>query len=214
MKKRLLCFTLFAAIIVSTLAIPVAAASQTDLENQIAQCKKNKSVAHEMAECARYLGYAEDSVIITEAQDIWRRNHAQQRQAQAEMEELKRPKYSEEELDLLSRLVYAEAGCTWIPDWVQQAVASVVINRVNSPVYPGTIREVIYQPGQYGPAWSGSIERPADARTIENCRKVLENGSTLPASVMGQNGHAGGDGIYTTYYDETLGTTIYFTYVY
>lgn len=212
MKKRLLCFTLLAAIIVSTLAIPVAAASQTDLENQIAQCKKNKSVAHEMAECARYLGYAEDSEIITEAQDIWKRNHTQQRQAQSELEELMRPKYSEEELDLLARLVYAEAGCTWIPDWVQQAVASVVINRVNSPVYPGTIREVIYQPGQYGPAWSGSIERAADARTIANARAVLENGSTLPANVTGQAGFISGGGMYTSYYDSVLGTTIYFSY--
>ena len=214
MKKRLLCFTLLLEIIASVLAMPVSAATIQELEEERAQCRRNMDVAHEMAENARYLGFSEDSTIIREAQRIWWANHDRRKAALAEIEELSKPIYSEADLDLLSRLVYAEAGCTWIPDWVQQAVASVVINRVNSPVYPGTIREVIYQPGQYGPAWSGSIERPADARTIENCRKVLENGSTLPASVMGQNGTATGNGVYTTYYDSVLGTTIYFTYVY
>jgi spore germination cell wall hydrolase CwlJ-like protein len=212
MKKKLLCFTLLLAIIVSTIATPVSAATIQELEEERAQCRRNMDVAHEMAENARYLGFPEDSTIIKEAQRIWWENHDRRKAALAEIEELSKPSYSNADLDLLSRLVYAEAGCTWIPDWVQQAVASVVINRVNSPVYPGTIREVIYQPGQYGPAWSGSIERPADARTIENCRKVLENGSTLPANVTGQAGFISGGGMYTSYYDSVLGTTIYFSY--
>ena len=66
------------------------------------------------------------------------------------------PSYTQADLDLLSRLIYAEAGCTWIPDWVQQMVGSVVLNRVESEYYPDTIREVIYQPGQYAPTWDGS----------------------------------------------------------
>lgn len=209
MIKKLLCFTLLLAIIVSTLAMPVSAATQDDLAAEIAQCRQNKTVAHEMAENARYLGFAEDGTIITEAQRVYMENHRRQRELQAELD---KPRYSAEDLDLLSRLVYAEAGCDWIPDWVQQAVASVVINRVNSPVYPNTIREVIYQPGQYGPAWSGSIERTASERTIANCRYVLENGSTLPANVTGQAGFISGGGMYTSYYDSVLGTTIYFSY--
>ena len=51
------------------------------------------------------------------------------------------PKYTQEDLDLLARIIYAEAGCTWIPNWVQQLVGSVVLNRVASPYYPDTIRE-------------------------------------------------------------------------
>jgi hypothetical protein len=41
---------------------------------------------------------------------------------------------------------------------------------------------------------------------------VLENGSTLPANVTGQAGFISGGGIYTSYYDSVLGTTIYFSY--
>ena len=210
--KRMLCLTATLLLAFGVLAMPVAAVSIQELEEERAQCRRNMDVAHEMAENARYLGFPEDSTIIKEAQRIWWANHDRRKAALSEIEELQRPSYSEADLDLLSRLVYAEAGCTWIPDWVQQAVASVVINRVNSPVYPGTIRAVIYQPGQYDPAWSGSIERPADARTIENCRYVLENGSTLPANVTGQAGFISGGGMYTSYYDSVLGTTIYFSY--
>ncbi len=121
-------------------------------------------------------------------------------------------KYTEEDLDLLARLIYAEVGCTWIPDWVQRMVGSVVLNRVESSYYPDTIREVIYQPGQYAPTWNGSIHWTPDARTIENARYVLENGSICPSNVVGQNSIITGSGVYKSYYDSILGTTVYFCY--
>lgn len=126
----------------------------------------------------------------------------------AEME--KKP-YKAEDLDLLSRVVYAEAGCDWFPDWVQQAVASVVINRVKSKVYPNTIRGVIYQPGQYGCVSNGSFYASPSFKAIENARRILEYGSTLPAGVIGQSGAATGK-VHSQYYDSVLGSTIYFCY--
>ena len=129
------------------------------------------------------------------------------------MEEDQKPKYTEEELDLLARVIYAEVGCTWIPDWVQRMVGSVVLNRVESPYYPDTIYDVIYQPGQYAPTWDGSIHKTPDARTIENARYVLENGSVCPSNVVGQNSIVTGSGVYTSYHDSILGTTVYFCYL-
>lgn len=119
--------------------------------------------------------------------------------------------YTASDLDLLSRVVFAEAGCDWFPDWVQQAVASVVINRVTSKAYPNTIREVVYQPGQYGCVWNGSVYRTPSTKAVENAKYVLENGSTLPAGVIGQTGASNGKA-YTSYYDRTLGVTIWFCY--
>ena len=121
--------------------------------------------------------------------------------------------YTQADLDLLSRLIYAEAGCTWIPDWVQRMVGSVVLNRVESQYYPDTIREVIYQPGQYAPTWDGSLQKTPDARTIENARYLLEHGSICPENVVGQNSIVTGSGVYRSYYDSILGTTIYFCYL-
>lgn len=129
------------------------------------------------------------------------------------MEKDQKPKYTEEELDLLARVIYAEVGCTWIPDWVQRMVGSVVLNRVESPYYPDTIYDVIYQPGQYAPTWDGSIHKTPDARTIENARYVLENGSVCPSNVVGQNSIVTGSGVYTSYHDSILGTTVYFCYL-
>lgn len=131
----------------------------------------------------------------------------------AAMEADSKPKYTQEDLDLLARIIYAEAGCTWIPNWVQQLVGSVVLNRVASPYYPDTIREVIYQPGQYSPTWDGSINKKPVARTIANAKYLLEHGSMCPETVIGQNSIVTGSGIYKSYYDSVLGTTIYFCYM-
>ncbi len=119
------------------------------------------------------------------------------------------PTYSDEDLYWLSRVVYAEAGCNWFPDWVQQAVASVVVNRVNDSRYPNTIRDVIFQSGQYGCVNNGSIYNTPTSKVVTNCKYVLEHGSTLPSYVIGQSGMALGP-VYTSYYDSVLGTTIYF----
>jgi N-acetylmuramoyl-L-alanine amidase len=73
---------------------------------------------------------------------------------------------SEEELDLLVRLVHAEAaGESYIG---KVAVAASVLNRVDSPDYPNTITDVIYQVVgdsgyQYTPVANGRINQPGDA---------------------------------------------------
>ncbi|HHV55499.1 MAG TPA: LysM peptidoglycan-binding domain-containing protein [Firmicutes bacterium] len=59
---------------------------------------------------------------------------------------------SEEEIELLARLVQAEAGAESYLGRV--AVAAVVVNRVRSPQFPDTIKDVIYQPGQFPPVFS------------------------------------------------------------
>ena len=124
--------------------------------------------------------------------------------------------YTDEELDWLSRIIYAEAGSNWIPDWVQLYAGSVILNRVESPLFPNsnTIYEVIHQnnPIQYSPAYSGAINNTPDERTIENARKLLEVGSVLPANVIFQAEFKQGSGVFVSYYDSTLKTTTYFCY--
>lgn len=124
-----------------------------------------------------------------------------------------KPKYTEEDLDLLARIINAEAGCSWIPDWVQQCVGSVVLNRVKSPRFPNTIPDVIYQPGQYYPKGSSTLNLTPDARTVENARYLLEHGSILPDNVVFQSNLVAGSGIFKSYYDRWLGTTTYFCYL-
>ncbi len=66
---------------------------------------------------------------------------------------------SPDELDLLARLVAAEArGETYTG---QVAVAAVVLNRMDSPLFPSDLRQVIYQPRQFQPVDHGTIHQPA-----------------------------------------------------
>ena len=119
------------------------------------------------------------------------------------------PSYTDDDLYWLSHVVFAEAGCDWFPDWVQRDVASVVLNRVNDPRYPDTIKDVIFDPYQYSCVDNGSIYSTPTQQCIDNARYVLENGSTLPSSVIGQSAYAWGP-VYKSYYDSILGTTIKF----
>lgn len=119
----------------------------------------------------------------------------------------------DDDVDLLARLLTCEMGCSWIADEQQLYVGSVVLNRVASDLFPDTLQEVIYQPGQYAPAISGWIETvQPDERTIGNARWLLENGSVLPENVLYQSTVVQGP-VYDCYYDSTLGTTTYYCYL-
>lgn len=62
---------------------------------------------------------------------------------------------SSSDLNLLSRLVYAEARGE--PYTGQVAVASVVLNRVKSSSFPNSVAGVIYQPGAFSVVSDGQI---------------------------------------------------------
>ena len=120
------------------------------------------------------------------------------------------PKYTEEDLDLLARLLWREMGSRWIPDEEQLKTGSVVLNRMAHPAFPDTLREVIYQPGQYAPAMGGTLSTAEpDQRTKDNARRLLEQGSVLPPDVVYQSGSIQGP-VHSSYYDRILGTTTYY----
>lgn len=121
--------------------------------------------------------------------------------------------YTEDDVDLLARLLTAEMGMSWVDDEMQLYVGSVVLNRMNHPLYPDTLYDVIYDKGQYSPTWTGTINNTPDERTIANARLLLEEGSILPENVIFQANFPQGDGTYYKYYDEILGTTTYFCYL-
>jgi hypothetical protein len=113
---------------------------------------------------------------------------------------------SEEDIDLLAHLIYAEAGSSWIPDETLYYVGSVVLNRVNSKYYPDTLYEVIYQKGQYACTWDGNIEKTPTERCYTIAEDLLINGSVLPENVLYQAQFKQGSGVYS--YQDNL----YFCY--
>ncbi|MDE5416351.1 cell wall hydrolase [Alkalihalobacterium chitinilyticum] len=79
--------------------------------------------------------------------------------------------FSKKELDLLARIVRAEAQTE--PFEGKVAVADVVLNRLESSQFPDTIKEVIYQPRQFQPVSNGQINKPADQESIEAVAAAL-----------------------------------------
>lgn len=83
--------------------------------------------------------------------------------------------YSEEELDLLARLIMAETQTE--PYQAKVAVGAVVINRVESGLFADTIKGVINQNingyYQFTPVANGWINNPANADSVNAAKEAL-----------------------------------------
>ena len=94
----------------------------------------------------------------------------------------------------LSCALYHE--CRGLNDEAQIAVASVILNRVNSDKFPNTIFEVITQPGQYAFVVDEIIWGEPDERAMKNAEYVYWNGSQIPENVLFQSEFIQGSGIW------------------
>ena len=81
--------------------------------------------------------------------------------------------YSNSDLELLARCVSAEARGE--PYQGQVAVAAVILNRVNSASFPGSIAGVVYQPGAFSSVNDGQINMEPTA-SARNAAQEAMNG--------------------------------------
>lgn len=88
---------------------------------------------------------------------------------------------SREDMELIAKLVWAEAQGECIEG--QQAVAEVVLNRVRSDRFPGTVQDVIYAEGQFR-----SVDKLEDAKPWqaqwEAVEKAVYGPYVLPEGVV------------------------------
>ncbi|MGD9567465.1 MAG: LysM peptidoglycan-binding domain-containing protein [Sedimentibacter sp.] len=93
--------------------------------------------------------------------------------------------YSNEELDLLARLIMAETEGQ--PYEAMVAVGSVVMNRVESGLFAPTITEVINQKidgyYQFTPVQNGWINRPASEESIRAAKEALSGVDTTDGAI-------------------------------
>ena len=91
---------------------------------------------------------------------------------------------------LMVQLVTGEAGADYCPDLDQYCVMGVVENRIASEKYPDTIKEVIFQDGQYQCTWDGNFYKTPTDRTKENVKYYLRGNVELgmPSDVLYQSG--------------------------
>lgn len=77
-----------------------------------------------------------------------------------------------DDLQLLGCIVWAEAGNQDIHG--KELVADVVLNRVDDPRFPDTIREVIFQKGQFSTVKDGALDR-AYYNVTQECFDAVSN---------------------------------------
>jgi hypothetical protein len=116
------------------------------------------------------------------------------------------PTYTEDDLFCMAAAIYNEAGGDMCSDETRLLVGYVILNRVNSPGFPNTIREVLEAKGQYGKFyWTGvkfadrsskPEEQHAVERAYEIAKRVLSEPSTIPETVVFQAEFEQGTGVY------------------
>jgi len=82
--------------------------------------------------------------------------------------------YSDEDMLLLAKITMVEAG--YEPYEGQLAVANVILNRVEDPRFPDTIRDVIYAPSQFPPAHNGLLDRAEPNESVWEAVKAAVEG--------------------------------------
>ena len=114
--------------------------------------------------------------------------------------------YSEDDLFYLAAAVCREAGGE--SEEIQLLVANVIMNRVNSSLYPNTIYEVLTQYKQYGTMWKYGISFPdwADQKVKDQCysvaKRILEGERYCPENVLFQAEFEQGSGTFKQFGDD------------
>ena len=97
-----------------------------------------------------------------------------------------------DDLLLLSRLIDAMAGSDWLTEDFRLCVGEVVLNRVASPEFPNTLREVVYQRGQYtvtqGARFASLIPRREDPEGQNKHKRQREQARRQPERSLSRNG--------------------------
>lgn len=108
----------------------------------------------------------------------------------------------QEALDILAKVVKNEADPQWC-EWEHSvAVAVVVLNRVASPYFPNTVREVVAAPGQYLPAYTRDF---ADTPRLcyEVAKAALDGDHDVPADCYWQDTSIQGTSIWKAFTVDT-----------
>lgn len=89
---------------------------------------------------------------------------------------------TQDDLEILYKITSAEWGTG--SQEQQEYIASVILNRVLCTDWPNTIRDVVYQEGQFQPTWDGGIDRVNPSETTKAAvNAVIQKGDTTGGAV-------------------------------
>lgn len=146
------------------LCVIIATPASADYDGARVTTAKQDAL-HQAAEILRAAGYAEDSTEIRTLSAAWWQE--------------------EEDLNIIAKTIQYEANpqyCGWEHS---VAVGVVVLNRVASPYFPDTVREVVAAPGQYLPAYTWGFEN-ISRLSYEAAKAAMDGDHDVPSDCYWQ----------------------------
>jgi spore germination cell wall hydrolase CwlJ-like protein len=144
--------------------------------------KENTKLKADISELENKTSELENKVSALEKQITNQKSLASNKQNSANSSKEKRNYNATlNDRETLARLVFLEANMESLE--CQKAIASVIINRVNSGYWGNTVNSVIYAKNQFTPASRIPYTTPT-ATNYEAVDYVLNNGATLPSYVL------------------------------
>lgn len=120
-----------------------------------------------------------------------RQEEEARKKAEEERRAARRIKYTDEDYQVLLRIVQAEAGICDPKGKI--LVADVIINRVLSGKFPDSVKAVVYQPSQFQPVSNGTINTvKVTAETIECVDRALAGEDYSKGALYFMNRRASG----------------------
>ena len=159
---RLFIFCIF--VIVAALAWIMASNARAYEGERITTAKQD--ALHQAAELLRAAGFSEDNATIKALSAEWWRQ--------------------QEDLDIVAKVIAHEADPQWC-EWEHSvAVGAVVINRVRSPFFPDTVREVVAAPGQYLEAYTYGFDA-TPRLAYEAAKAAMDGDHDVPEDAFWQD---------------------------
>lgn len=118
-------------------------------------------------------------------------------------------KISYDELVLLAKIIHSEAGSDWLSMEWKMAVGEVLLNRVESPEFPDTLEECVFQPGQYVSRDNSYFRSLRPYRSCAEAAARLLSGERVldePSVVFQAEGRQG-SGVFREFRDSYYGST-------
>ena len=181
MKHKNLITAVMIVILIAAIVIIFAAIPTMAYEGERITTAKQDAL-HEAAERLRAAGYAEDTPVIRALAEAW---------------------WAEQEnLDIIAKVIANEADPRYC-EWEHSvAVGVVVLNRVKSPYFPNTVKEVVNAPGQYLEAYTRDFaETPRIA--YEAAKAAIDGDHSVPEDCYWQDNHVQGVSIWKAFTVDT-----------
>ena len=89
--------------------------------------------------------------------------------------------YNADNLYWLSHIIYAESGNQPLDGKI--AVGNVVLNRMNSPMFPNTVYGVVFQRNQFTPVANGSIYLEPNEESVAAAKLCMDGANTAGSSL-------------------------------